>query len=576
MIKCSKCGFEFDEGIFCPMCGTKNEPLIQEDADAIKSADASDVSPTQQNDDSSEKPSEDTTAVSIKEQVEIQEEKVEVKSGHAAENHIDISQKPQPNVVIGPQHSGLSIVALILSAIPFTFLFGIIVAIIDLFKSREKTKKHICSYISFAVAAIWLSITCVLVFGGNSDNSKVVSNETVTNSDETTDSSQKEVSSKKSEKENSKTKENEPERIENNNDDDIQIEENYKQFKYDESGTSYKKSMENNGVFITYDDAVNEVIPPGRFVSCDVKIGQKVDVSTTSEPIYYAVTGELQGDGESEPEFLALGDFNNKYFFILDKRLDGEPFIEDSYAHIYGAYSGFKRFTFGNGEKKLIPIITVCYTSDSGDQSADANEEYICEYTGSKLLGTSDYNSIRDKYEDQISSFPGGRGLAQMMINEIYARHGMMYKDEGLSNYFNSKSWYNGKTYEMSDIEAELNQIEKDNVIFLAEKGKLEKGLSGDYICEYADTKLLGTSDFNSIRDKYENKMDSFPGGRGLAQMMINEIYARHGMMFKDAGLSNYFNSKSWYNGRTYEMSEIEAELNQIEKDNVIFLTNKK
>ena len=25
-MKCTKCGFEFDEGIFCPECGTKNEP----------------------------------------------------------------------------------------------------------------------------------------------------------------------------------------------------------------------------------------------------------------------------------------------------------------------------------------------------------------------------------------------------------------------------------------------------------------------------------------------------------------------------------------------------------------------
>ena len=28
-----------------------------------------------------------------------------------------------------------------------------------------------------------------------------------------------------------------------------------------------------------------------------------------------------------------------------------------------------------------------------------------------------------------------------------------------------------------------------------------------------------------------------------------NEIYAKHGRMFDDAGLQNYFNSRSWYHG---------------------------
>ena len=28
-----------------------------------------------------------------------------------------------------------------------------------------------------------------------------------------------------------------------------------------------------------------------------------------------------------------------------------------------------------------------------------------------------------------------------------------------------------------------------------------------------------------------------------------NEIYAKHGRMFDDAGLQNYFNSCSWYHG---------------------------
>ena len=37
-MKCQKCGFEFEEGIFCPECGTKNEEIIK--AEVLKEQEA--------------------------------------------------------------------------------------------------------------------------------------------------------------------------------------------------------------------------------------------------------------------------------------------------------------------------------------------------------------------------------------------------------------------------------------------------------------------------------------------------------------------------------------------------------
>lgn len=59
-------------------------------------------------------------------------------------------------------------------------------------------------------------------------------------------------------------------------------------------------------------------------------------------------------------------------------------------------------------------------------------------------------------------------------------------------------------------------------------------------------------------------------------RIAINEIYARHGRMFKDAALQTYFNEQPWYQGTTAPENFDENSLSQIEKDNIKFLQGKK
>lgn len=48
-----------------------------------------------------------------------------------------------------------------------------------------------------------------------------------------------------------------------------------------------------------------------------------------------------------------------------------------------------------------------------------------------------------------------------------------------------------------------------------------------------------------------------------------NEIYARHGRKFDDAGLQSYFDSKDWYNGTIAPENFDEASLSEVEKANL-------
>ena len=54
--------------------------------------------------------------------------------------------------------------------------------------------------------------------------------------------------------------------------------------------------------------------------------------------------------------------------------------------------------------------------------------------------------------------------MCKLARNEIYARHGRIFEDEGLNNYFNRQTWYVGyQTAEEFD-DAELSDVERKNL----------------------------------------------------------------------------------------------------------------
>lgn len=93
--------------------------------------------------------------------------------------------------------------------------------------------------------------------------------------------------------------------------------------------------------------------------------------------------------------------------------------------------------------------------------------------------------------------------------------------------------------------------IQKD-----APKDRLEQ------LQEVVDQRNLSTSEVDelSVNDK---------------RLLRNYIYARHGYVFKDSQLSNYFRQFSWYSGRYTSTDQVERMFNSYERANVQKLTDK-
>ena len=93
---------------------------------------------------------------------------------------------------------------------------------------------------------------------------------------------------------------------------------------------------------------------------------------------------------------------------------------------------------------------------------------------------------------------------------------------------------------------------------------------TGEYLFAESASRLLTTADVSNFQARYPNSM--FPGERSITQMIINEMYARHGYIFKDQSLTDYFAQMSWYTPRTADMEEIYPVMNDVEQANVTLL----
>ncbi|MFL6257507.1 MAG: YARHG domain-containing protein [Pyrinomonadaceae bacterium] len=132
-----------------------------------------------------------------------------------------------------------------------------------------------------------------------------------------------------------------------------------------------------------------------------------------------------------------------------------------------------------------------------------------------------------EHFENRLVTEEMLKGLSlnelRLLRNEVYARRGRQFRTEWLSQYFWSQPWYEARE---DNVEPELSEIEKKNIAtIVAYERKVKESLSTSPV-----TNALLEGMF--LED---------------ARKLRNEIYARHGKVFKDKWLQSYFKSFDWY-----------------------------
>jgi len=130
----------------------------------------------------------------------------------------------------------------------------------------------------------------------------------------------------------------------------------------------------------------------------------------------------------------------------------------------------------------------------------------------------------------------------RLLRNEIYARHGRMFRAEWLQQYFFFQPWYNP---DENFKDEELSGNDKVNVETIVKyENNIHEGLSTKPV-----TRALLEGLF--LED---------------ASQMRQEIYARHGKVFKEPWLQKYFSSFAWYKA---DPNFTDDALTDVEKKNI-------
>ncbi len=149
-------------------------------------------------------------------------------------------------------------------------------------------------------------------------------------------------------------------------------------------------------------------------------------------------------------------------------------------------------------------------------------------------------------FENKLISEQMLRGVSlhelRLLRNEIYARHGRIFKTMWIQQYFGGQPWYDPK----EDF--------KDEDISGSDKTNIET------IVAYE----------NKLHDSISKKPITRPLLEGLfledVRKMREEIYARHGKVFKDPWTQKYFASFDWYKANP---DFTDASLSPVEKGNL-------
>lgn len=94
---------------------------------------------------------------------------------------------------------------------------------------------------------------------------------------------------------------------------------------------------------------------------------------------------------------------------------------------------------------------TEAVSQDSQPIEASQASEYVLPESSSRKLTKSEVSGLSKKQ-------------LRYARNEIYARHGRRFQDQGLQQYFDSKSWYQGTIDAGSFDEGVLSDVERANI----------------------------------------------------------------------------------------------------------------
>lgn len=123
---------------------------------------------------------------------------------------------------------------------------------------------------------------------------------------------------------------------------------------------------------------------------------------------------------------------------------------------------------FSTGSVSVTRMGEMPADTEEMEEEEEETSEYICSFSSDRRLTEADLVDIYSNID--ISTIPDDKTVAQMIINEMYARHGYVFSKQAVQAYFDEKQWYadiNDRNDDMEEIYTNMSKIEKENIAFL-------------------------------------------------------------------------------------------------------------
>ena len=183
-----------------------------------------------------------------------------------------------------------------------------------------------------------------------------------------------------------------------------------------------------------------------------------------------------------------------------------------------------------------------------------------------------------EKYPQTKTRLLAGRELRKMSneqtqyaINEIFARHGLLFGDMKLRKQFLPFDWYRPEPgLSTADARKRFNSYETRNVERLSMYREKEAGpIQEDYRSPYkpGSQGLAGERYPETRLDELGIEVESM--SEAQLNFAINEIYARHGLVFGEMNLRKHFLGLGWYKPKPdLSSAQVEATFSRLERQN--------
>lgn len=159
--------------------------------------------------------------------------------------------------------------------------------------------------------------------------------------------------------------------------------------------------------------------------------------------------------------------------------------------------------------------------------------------------------------------------------NEILARHGYIFSDKDLAEFFENMPWYSENQAATNDIYDYLNEYEQANVELLRFCQDRKEGKAGTvgngsvYLVFYDPDNeyILPMSNRVKLESSHLQGLN-----KDMLCVARNEIFARRGYTFSDKDLLLYFSYCSWYRPSVPAGQTDQLNMSDIETENVEFI----